>query len=91
MEAILYIIAKVVALGLDAISICMFLRVILQFFVDTQNNRLYAICVTVSEFFVMPFRAIMAKFNIMQNTPIDMPFFFAYIFIFVISMLMPAI
>ena len=91
MEQVLYIFAKTVALFLRAISLCMFMRVILQLFVRAEDNKLMAFFTTVSEFFVFPFRVIMAKFNIMQGTPIDAPFFVAYLFIAIISMFLPII
>lgn len=91
MEAVLYIIAKAVQLALGMVMFCMFLRVILQFFVDVNSNKIYAFCVTVSELFVMPFRAIMAKLNIFQNTPLDAPFMVAYIFLSIITAILPAI
>ena len=67
----------------------MFLTVILQFFVDRETNKAYRIFATVSEVFVYPFRVIMAKFNLFQGTPIDMPFFIAYIFVSLISLFLP--
>lgn len=67
----------------------MFLTVILQFFVNTETNKAYRFFSIVSEFVVFPFRVIMAKFNLFQGTPIDMPFFFAYIFIAILSAFLP--
>ena len=91
METVFYILAKAVEIFLSLISIAMLLRVLLQFFVDVEQNKIYALCVYVSEPFVLPFRVIMAKFNIGQNTPLDLPFMVAYIALAGISMFLPVI
>lgn len=90
-EQVLYIFAKTVSLFLSAISACMFMRVILQLFVRTEDNKLLYFFTAVSELFVFPFRVIMAKFNIMQGTPIDAPFFVAYLFIALMNLFLPMI
>ena len=89
MEQALYIIAKTVQLSLSVISSCMFLTVILRFFVNPETSKPYQFVSTVSEFFVFPFRVIMAKLNLFQGLPIDMPFFCAYIFIAILTMILP--
>ncbi len=91
MEEILYILAKAVELFLGIVSMCMFLRVILQLFVDIETNKLFFFVATVSEFFVLPFRYIMHKFNILQDTPLDMPFMVAYLFICLVELFLPVL
>ena len=91
MEQVLYILAKTVELFLRGVSLCMFMTVILQFFVNPEESKVYRLFGTRSEFFVFPFRVIMTKLNLFQGTPIDMPFLFAYLTISLISMLMPMI
>ena len=88
-EPILYIFAKTVELFLSAVSSCMFLTVILQFFVNPETNKAYRFFSTVSELFVFPFRVVLAKLNLFQGLPIDMPFFIAYISIALVSMMLP--
>ena len=90
-ELVLYILAKSVQLFLSAISLCMFMTVILQFFVNPEESKAYRLFSTITEFVVFPFRVIMAKLNLFQGTPIDMPFLFAYLTVSLISMLMPVI
>lgn len=68
----------------------MFLRVIMQLF-NAMGSRIFQFIVTVTEFFVFPFRVIMEKFNIMQGTPIDAPFMVAYLFIVLTSAFLPII
>ncbi len=91
METVLYIFAKAVEIFLGLVSTCMFLRVILQLFVNVESNKLFLICAAISEIFVLPFRVIMNKLNILQNTPIDAPFMVAYLFIAVLQLFLPVI
>ncbi len=91
MEAFFYVLAKVVEIYLSVISLAMLLRVILQFFVDVEENRLFTLCVVVSETFVFPFRGIMQKLNIAEDTPIDLPFMVAYISLVAVTTFLPII
>ena len=96
MEAVLYIFAKVISLLLGAISMAMFARVILEIAArmtsfDVGGNKLYVFCYAVTEIFVTPFRFLCAKFNLFQGTPIDAPFFIAYITISLLQALLPII
>lgn len=91
MEIFLYIFAKVVQIFLSVISFAMLLRVILQFFVDVHSNKVYAVCVAISEPIILPFRLLFAKLNIMQDSPLDVPFLVAYLALTIISGFLPFI
>lgn len=90
MEVVFYIIAKVVSIGLSVLSVAMFLRVILQFFASGES-KFVIFCYAITEPFIIPIRVIMEKLNIGQNSPIDIPFFIAYIMISVLQMMLPMI
>lgn len=90
MENFFYIFAQVVSLGLSALSLAMFLRVILQFFV-AEDNKFLIFCYAVTEPFIIPIRVIMEKMNVGQNSPIDIPFFVAYIILTLLQMFLPMI
>ena len=96
MEAIFYIIAKVISLMLSAISLAMFARVIMQLISgitshDLQDNKIFIFCYTVTEIFVTPFRYLCAKFNLFQGTPIDAPFIIAYLTVAMLQSFLPVI
>ena len=96
METIFYIIAKVISLMLRAMSLAMFTRVIMELVsrlssYDVQGNKFYIFCYAVTEMFVTPFRYLCAKFNIFTGTPIDAPFFIAYITLAILQGLLPII
>lgn len=96
MEAVFYIFAKVISLMLSAVSLAMFARVIMQLIAmltsfQPENNKFFIFCLAVTEIFVTPFRYLCEKFNLFTNTPIDAPFFIAYIFISLLQGLLPII
>ncbi|MBQ7363222.1 MAG: YggT family protein [Clostridia bacterium] len=91
MEIILYILAKAVAIYLSLASYAMLGRVLLGFFVNPEESRLYALLLLVSEPVVLPFRLVMAKFNIGQNSILDMPFMAAYLGLSLAQLFLPII
>ena len=96
MELIFYVFAKVISLMLSAISLAMFARVIMQLASQitsfkAESNKFYIFCFAVTEIFVTPFRYICAKFNWFTGTPIDAPFFIAYITLAILQGILPAI
>ncbi|MBR7116675.1 MAG: YggT family protein [Clostridia bacterium] len=91
METVLYIIAKVVEIFLSLMSFAMLMRVLLQFFVDITENKLYSLCVVLTEPIVIPFRLLFAKFNIAENSPLDVPFMVAYLALTGLTMFLPII
>lgn len=96
MEAVLYITAKVISLMLSAISLAMFARVIMQLVssitaFNAEGNKFYIFCFAVTEIFVTPFRYLCAKFNLFTGTPIDAPFFIAYLSITLLQGFLPII
>lgn len=91
MSTLLYIVAKLVEITLGLVSFAMILRMLLPFFVHDENNKIYVFCCFISEPFILPFRYLLAKLNIAQNTPLDMPFMLAYLVIALIRMFLPVI
>ena len=91
MEALLYILAKPVAIYLGLATYAMLGRVILQIFVNPEESRLYALLFLFTEPIILPFRLILAKFNIGQNTIFDVPFIVACFGISFIQMMLPII
>ena len=91
MQEILYIIAKTVAITLEVVSFAMVVRMLLPFFVDPTESRIYIISCFVTEPFIIPVRAAMEKMNIGQDSPIDWAFSIAYILIWLLRTFLPAI
>lgn len=91
MEAIFYIFAKVVAIYLNIATYSMLGRMLLQFFIEPGESQLYALLFFISEPVILPFRLVMAKLNIGQDLPIDLPFMAASVGVTFIQMLLPVI
>lgn len=91
MQEIFYIIAKTIAIILEVVSFAMIVRMILPFFVDPMENRIYLISSFITEPFIAPVRAVMVMLNIGQDSPIDWAFSITYIIIWLLGGLLPAI
>ena len=79
------------SLTLDVVSFGMIARMLLPFFVDPEESRVYAISCYLTEPFIAPVRAIMVRLNIGQDSPVDWAFSVTYLIIFLLGMFLPAI
>lgn len=91
METTLFIIAKTIALLLDVVYFAMVARVFLPFLVNPEESKLYAVASALSEPFIIPFRFLLMKLNIGQDSPIDWSFFVAAIGMALLKAFLPAI
>ena len=89
MEVILLILARTVSIWLSAVSIAMIIRMLLPFFTNPEESKLYVLSFAVSEPAVIPVRALMAKMDIGQNSPFDIAFTVTYFLIFIIRLFLP--
>ena len=76
---------------LELVSIIMIARMLLPFLVDPMESRVYALSCLFTEPFIAPVRALMVKFNIGQDSPIDWAFSITYIIIWLLGNLLPSI
>ena len=91
MLEVLFIFAKSVSLILEAVSFAMLLRMILPFFLEPEESRIYALTFCISEPFIAPVRMILVKLNVGQNSPIDWSFFATYFILMILQMMLPVI
>ena len=91
MIEIIYIIAKTISVILSVVSFAMLIRMILPWFVDPMDSRAYELSCLLTEPFILPVRAAMVYFNIGQDSPVDFAFIIAYILIWLLRNLLPAI
>ncbi len=87
----LEIFARTVAIILELVSFSMLLRMLLPFFLDPEESKIYALTYCISEPFVAPVRMIMFKMNVGQDSPIDWAFFATYLILWVLEMFLPII
>jgi uncharacterized protein YggT (Ycf19 family) len=76
---------------MEIVSVTMLVRMLLSFFVDPMESRIYAITCFITEPFIMPVRAILYQFDIAQDSPIDWAFSITYMLIWLLGSILPAI
>ncbi len=91
MEALFHFIAYFIAVTLDVISFAMLARMLVSMLFDGEDSRLAIFLVCITEPFIIPIRYLMAKFNILQNSPIDWSFTVSYLVIIIIGSVLPAV
>lgn len=91
METVFFILAKTVAVMLELCYFAMLVRMLLPFFTDVEESRIYALTVCVTEPLIMPVRFIMYKLNIGQNSPVDWSFFVTSILVVLLMNFLPII
>ena len=68
-------IVRTVAISLiEIISLLLFLRAILSWFMGYDGNRFYELLCSVTDPFLYPFRVLFDRLGIGQNCPIDLSF-----------------
>ena len=91
MEQLFYLLAKTVSVLFSVVSFAMLIRVVIPWFFDPLESRVYAIVCLVTEPFIIPVRAILEKLDIGQNSPIDWSFMITYLLFSIIQMILPEI
>ena len=87
-----FVLANGVQLLLDIVMIAMFLRAVLSFFVSPDADfALLTVLAAITEPFILPFRALMVKFNLLQDSPIDFSFSVAMLAVWLVSAMLPTI
>ena len=89
-HAIAYTVAESVQLFLSFLLLAMFLRAILSWFFQ-PDSPLLSFFAIVTEPFILPFRYLLAKMNLLQDSPIDFSSLIAYLVIYLISIALPTI
>ena len=67
----------------------MIARMLLPLFVNPEDSGAYKIAFAISEPVVIPVRLVMAKMDVGQNSPLDIPFTVSYFLIIIIRMFLP--
>ena len=91
MEQLFYLLAKTVSVLFSVVSFAMLIRVVIPWFLDPLESRVYAIVCLVTEPFIIPVRAILEKLDIGQNSPLDWSFMITYLLFSIIQMILPEI
>ena len=90
MHTVAILLARTVLVALGAIELCMLLRAILSFFADPESVLL-SFCYAVTEPVIMPFRAMLSRFESLDSIPLDIPFLLTYVVLALVGGLLPAV
>lgn len=90
MHTVALLLSRTVLAALAVIELCMLLRAILSFFVD-QESVLLTFCIAVTEPIILPFRAILSRFDAVNRIPFDIPFLVTYIALAILGGLLPTV
>lgn len=88
MEYVTYVLVQIVHVLLQILNVAMLVRAVLSWFPLGDDNFIDALVYGITEPFIMPLRALFDKFGWFEGSPIDVPFFFAYMLIMLGSMLL---
>jgi len=87
----LHFFASFIAVILNVVSLAMMARMIVSLIFGQEDSRIAMFLVCITEPFIMPVRFVMAKLNVLQNSPIDWSFTFAYLLIIFLRLVLPAV
>lgn len=78
MDLLITLVKGTVVALITVLDICMLLRAILSWFV-AEDNAFLGFVTMITEPLITPFRALFDHFGWFQNSPLDVPFFVAFI------------
>ena len=87
MGVFIVFIKEIVLVFLWALQAAMLLRSLLSLVL--MDSKIYDFLATVTEPFIMPVRMLLAKFNLLQNTPIDFSSLITYIIVSMLLFFLP--
>ncbi len=86
MAYLIYVVVRLVHVLLFGLALAMMLRAILSWFSVGEEGFFVSLLYSVTEPVIVPMRALFYKMGWFQDFPLDMPFFFTFLLISVLSM-----
>lgn len=86
---LLQIFAGIVGVILDAVTLCMIIRMIVSLFIPDESGKFSAFLACVTEPFIIPVRFMLSKLNFLQDSPIDWSFTIAYLLLVTVRFMLP--
>ena len=83
--------ARLILILIDAVSLAMLIRMLIPFFKDPEESKLYLFVAYLTEPFIVPVRFVLDKFNLLENSPIDWSFTITYFLLFIARNMLPAV
>ncbi len=91
MAAGLYLIIRFIVIFLDVVSLAMLGRAILSWFPTDGPTRIGSFLYVITEPFIIPIRALCARFGWFRGLPLDMPFLITMVCISFVSFILQAL
>ena len=91
MAAGLHLIITFIVIFLDVVSLAMLGRAILSWFPTDGPTRIGSFLYVVTEPFIIPIRALCARFGWFRGLPLDMPFLLTMVSLSFVSLLLQAL
>lgn len=86
MDIVLYVLQSFTRLILSVVYFSILLRSLFSWFTD-EETKLESFLIFITEPFIFPVRAVMAKFNILQDSPIDFSSWFTLLILMLLLMI----
>lgn len=83
-----YLVLQSALLFIDIITIAMFARMIVGWFMMGEQNGITAFLYVVTEPVIMPVRALCNRLGVFRGLPFDMPFFITSVLLMVVSIVL---
>lgn len=85
MSEILYVLAKFVDGLITVMVFAIFVRAILSWFPIDEDGPVVSFVYLITDPVIVPIRALLERFSLFQDTPIDFSSFFAMIFLMILQ------
>ena len=86
MDIVLYVLQSFTRIVLSVVYFSFLIRVLLSWLMD-EESKIENFAIFITEPFIMPVRALMVKFNILQDSPIDFSTWFTSIILMLLLMI----
>lgn len=89
MTGILYIFTKTVSVLISALQLLMMLRAVISWLPVDEDSNLVTFLYTMTEPLIMPVRALLSRFEALEDMPIDISFLIAFMLLSLIQIILP--
>lgn len=89
MTGILYIFTKTVSVLISALQLLMMLRAVISWLPVDEDSNLVTFLYTMTEPLIMPVRALLSRFEALEDMPIDISFLIAFMLLSLVQLILP--
>ncbi len=90
MDVFILVFKNTVSLFLSALTILMFARAILGWFLREEESKVLVFLISVTEPVIYPVRALCGKFGWFESIPIDIPFMITFVLLSMMELFLSA-